>query len=468
LATLYDAVGDQRVKDLLEDLDIGHQKTVNRLQDFGVYTTESSVRRYRKKYKKRLLDSLKPEAVDTPVTSEGKSGDAEVDPEGATIKKVVVTTPIVDGNWDPILKMFGLNPKHYEVVNDTVRMKTWWVARGKKSETEDRWDPLQMYSYDARFRRINKDMIPQEKVNEWAQFLLQERLDPSLLDRITPTNTIPTSYAMFVADPQLGKKGTEEAVQNWKSGVLNHINAVERLITSGQRVERVHVAFMGDEHENVVNSYTNQPHTIELNRNQQLELDYDLSVWTFKQVARLGLPISGSSVISNHGLWTRNDSKDPVTTNNDNSSTYIRRQVKKLFDELEPFGGPKIDWTIGDTTPGIVVNLSGVDAYMTHGFLEKAKKGGPSTEAKVQSAIEGQILGNTPLLGEVALWFWAHYHHKWSNEFQNRTVFGLPALEATGASEYMRDQYGIWSPSGMFGCLIGNHTTRRYSDVNVY
>ncbi len=464
MATIFEAAADPQAKTLLEDLSIGHNEVVRRLLDIGVFTTESSVRRYRSKYKKtETIEALSPEKVETPL--DPGSGQVEVDPDGATITRVVVTTPIVDdGDWAPILEMFGLNPEHFEVVDDTVRMKSWWVARGKKEE--DRWEPLQMFSYDARFRRINKDMVPQAKVTEWTEALLADRPPVVLLDRLEPVNVIPTTYPILIADPQLGKKGTEEAVHNWQSGLMNHINAIQRLQYQGQFIERVHLAFMGDEHENVVNSYTNQPHTVELNRSQQLELDYDLSVWSIKKVADLGLPISVSSVISNHGLWTRNASKDPVTTNNDNSSTFIRRQVRKLFEELEPFGGPKIGWTIGETAPGVVVDLSGVPSYFSHGFIEKGRGG--STEVKVENAVKEQILGDTDRLGAVPLWFMAHYHHFYTNEFQDRTLFGCPALEALKSSEYMKDQYGVWSNPGMLGLLVGNHTTRKFSDVNVF
>lgn len=468
MATIFEAAADPQAKAVLEDLDVPHSVAVHRLLDLGVHTTESSVRRYRRKYKKtETAEALKPEQVETPVEAGAGAGAVEVDPDGASLSRVVVTTPILeDGDWAPILEMFGLNPEHFEVVNDSVRMKSWWVARGSKKN--DTWEPLQMYSYDARFRRVNKDMVPVAKVKEWHETLLADEFFTDFPDeqRMQPDAGVPTTYTILIADPQLGKKGTEEAVHNWQNGIQNHLLAIERLQYQGQHIEGVHVAFMGDEHENVVNSYTNQPHTVELNRSQQLELDYDLSVWTLKRVADLGLPISASSVISNHGLWTRNDSKDPVTSNNDNSSTYIRRQVAKLFNELVPFGGPVIDWTIGDSSPGVVVDLSGVPAYFSHGFIEKGRGG--STETKVQNAIEKQILGDTERLGAVPLWFMAHYHHFYTNEFQDRTLFGCPALEALRSSEYMQDQYGVWSQPGMLGLLVGNHTSRKFSDVNVF
>jgi len=211
---------------------------------------------------------------------------------------------------------------------------------------------------------------------------------------------------------------------------------------------------------------TNQPNTVELNLTGQLELDYDLRMWTLREFSALGLPLSASSVISNHGEWTRNGSKDVVTTRGDNSSTHIARQVMKAFKEIEPFGGPKIDWTIGGGDPGVVVNLSGIDCYFSHGYIEKGK--GPSIEVKTKVAIERQIIGRTVTLGAVPLWFMAHYHHFYAQEFEGRTMFSCPALEAERSSEYMLDQYGVWSPDGMLGLLVGRDKKRHWSDLSIF
>jgi hypothetical protein len=223
---------------------------------------------------------------------------------------------------------------------------------------------------------------------------------------------------------------------------------------------------MGDESEGVCNNYTNQPHTVELNLTAQLELDYDLRMWTLREVSVLGLPLSASSVISNHGEWTRNGGKDVVTTRGDNSSTHIARMVAKTFKEVEPFGGPKIEWTIGGAEPGVVINLSGIDCYFSHGYVEKGKGG--STEIKVKVAIERQIIGRTDTLGTVPLWFMAHYHHFHSQEFEGRTLFGCPALEAEKSSEYMLDQYGVWSPPGLLGLIVGRDPKRGWSDLSIF
>ncbi|WP_052071040.1 hypothetical protein [Rhodococcoides fascians] len=385
-------------------------------------------------------------------------------PDGLVFKDVEVDEPI-DTDWSKIFAKFGKSPEHFEIVNDTVseRVSSW--QQSKRLENGDR-DTVTLYSYrySAQFRRLTADAISPAVTQSWRDALMADL--PATPAASTMLAAAPATYTVFVADPQLGKKGTEQAVENWRNGVNRHLAAIRQLQAAGRGPERIHVAFMGDETEGVCNNYGNQPHTIELNLSRQLELDYDLRVWTLRTLAVAGLPLSASSVISNHGEWTRNGSKDVVTTQGDNASTHIARQVKKLFDELAPFGGPRIDWTIGEgSDPAIIVNLSGVNAYFSHGYIEKGR--GTSSETRTRSAMERQILGRTDELIDVPLYFTAHYHHHYSNEFEGRSLIGMPALEAEKSSEYMRNQYGVWSPPGMLGLLVGSHTSRRWSDLSV-
>ena len=389
-----------------------------------------------------------------PAAEPAKKGTAVEDAAGITFTDVILDHEIVD-DWSPIFALFGKDPAAFEIVDDTVRHSTW--QQSARTADGDR-DVVQLYAYSCRFRRVTRDTIPAETVAAWRK-ALQVRSRAKAPEAPAQGGT----YTILVADPQLGKKNTAEAVDNWRRGVAGHVTAARAL---GKAVAAVHVAFMGDETENVVNSYANQPHTVELNRSQQLELDYDLRVWTMREAASLGRPLSASSVISNHGEWTRNGGKDPVTSQGDNASTHIARQVAKLFAELEPFGGPVIDWAIGGGDPGVVVNLSGVDAYFSHGYIEKGRGG--SSELRTRSAIERQILGRTDELGDVPLWFMAHYHHFYAQEFEGRTLFGCPASEAERSSEYMLNQFGVWSPPGVLGLLVGDSSRRGWSHLNTF
>lgn len=401
-----------------------------------------------------IADTLRNQPAGEDPTGKGR---LDLTSDEATISNVVLEEPIAD-DWTPVFKLFKLDAAEFEVVDDTVKMSTWQQSKGLDDGTRD---VVQLYSYSARFRRVSKSLIPAATLVEWRKALIVN--EPPQIE--TAPSALPATYVMLIADPQLGKKGTAEAVENWKRGVLGHIAIIQAMQAIGRGPEAIHVAFMGDETEGVANNYTNQPHTIELNLAQQLELDFDMRVWTFKEVAKLGLAISSSSVHSNHGAWTRNGGKEPITTNGDNASTHIARQAKKLFAEIEPYGGPKIDWTIGEGDPAVTATLSGVDCYFSHGYIEKGR--GTSSETRTRGAIERQILGRTDTLGTVPLWFMAHYHHHYSNEFEGRSLFGCPALEAERSSEYMLNQYGVWSPPGMLGMLVGTHTTRKWSDLTV-
>lgn len=384
-------------------------------------------------------------------------GTATISADGAEINNVVIAGQI-NGDWTRVFALFNLDANEFEVVDDTVRMSTWQQSARDKSGDRD---AVQLYSYSARFKRRTSHTISTDTYTKWRKKLARDtKIKGTLLNP-----PIPATYLILVADPQLGKKGTAQAVDNWRGGVDRHVAAIHDLIAQGRTPAAVHVAYMGDETEGVANNYGNQSHTVELNQTRQLELDFDLRVYTMKAVAALGLPMSASSVISNHGEWTRNGSKEPVTTAGDNASTYVARQVQKLFAETEAFGGPHIDWTIGGGDPAVIVNLSGLDCYFSHGYIEKGK--GASTETRTRGAIERQILGRTDALGHVPLYFMAHYHHFYTNEFEGRTLFGMPALEAEKSSEYMLNQYGVWSKPGMLGMLVGSHTARGWSDLSV-
>lgn len=466
LRGIYDS--QPRVRELVDDPDVPSSQAAAQITALGFPTSERAVRRLRARnahpdgrltpnsIPPRLAESQSRRRIEGKAVTHdgGKHGDLEV----------TLSEPIVNDNWDHVFEHFNLDPKVFYIVGDSVSMKMSKWEQSRRTDDGDR-DMVQLsaYSYSALFRRRSDEAIRPEVFEQWRMQILDRPFEPVLHTSLAiPRGT----YLMNIADPQLGKKGTAEAVENWQRGVRCHKAEVQRLTALGMPVEAVHVSWLGDETEGVANNYGNQPHTIELNQTQQLELDFDLRMWTLREILELGLPVKASSVISNHGEWTRNGSKDVVTTKNDNASTHIARQVQKAFATLEPFGIPHIEWTIGEDHPGIVVDLSGVQTYFSHGYIEKGR--GPSTEIRTKAAIERQILGDTPRFGPVPLWMMAHYHHFYAQEFEGRTLFGMPALEAERSSEYMLHQYGVWSPSGMFGCVVGDHLSRGWSNVNVF
>lgn len=361
-------------------------------------------------------------------------------------------------DWDGLMELWGLDPREFEVVGDAT-FKAW---NGYMKGSDNEPVIIKLYSYKARVQRKTA-IEPEVDWVGWRKSLQSGRTSRIVavpLRSIRPT----VSYVVCVADPQLGKPGTLEAIDNWRRGIEAHAQRIT-MLRERYNIERVVLAFMGDEHEGVANNYGNQPHTTVLNLSKQLETDFDLRVWSVRELLRVGLT-DVLSVISNHGEFTRNGSKDPVTTGGDNSSTMITRMVRRLFDEVAlDRSDISLRWHVADENPDIVLELSGVKNYFAHGHVAQ---GGGKDEKRLRTAIQRQILGRTTELHGVALYTVAHYHHAYIVEDQGRTILGCPALEAEHSSDFMERKYGVWSRPGMLGYLVGSDLgPRGYAELGV-
>lgn len=375
----------------------------------------------------------------------------------ADIETGELTAPVKD--WSGVLRHFGLDPAEFEVVDDTVKMSSW--QQSKRTESGDR-DLVWLYAYKARFARRTAEGVELDALADaWRKKLLSIALPPKAKK---PRGKAAT-YSMLIGDSQLGKKGTGESIENWRGGLLRHLDRLDRLVDTGHhKIEGLHLGFMGDETEGYANNYPNQPHTIEMNYSKQLELDFSLRLWSIEQAASRGLPVLVTSVISNHGEMTRNGSKDPVTTKADNASTMVARLVRDATSRIPGF--ERVTHNIADGNPDIVVDVSGTRTLLSHGHIAKGR--GSSTEQRTKNAIERQQLARMSELADVKLYIVAHYHHDYHLEFQGNTLWGIPALEAERSSEYMLDQYGVWSRPGMLGMLIGTGAgPRGWAEVEV-
>lgn len=382
---------------------------------------------------KSIHEASEPQLAPVP---KGWAAGVELEGNTGTISTGPVEEPVSD--WTDIFKIWGLDPEVFEVV-EPVTFKAWDMGA---KDSSGNIQAKRMYSYKARVQKISTATeLANFDFDGWKR-QLQTEVEVSYV-----SSGRGSSYVICVADPQLGKPGTQEALESWKSGVSNHLARLEA-VRGLESVERVVVAFMGDEHEGVAGHYANQSYEVELDFSSQLELDFDMRVWTIKQAVATGLPVSVISVVSNHGEFTRQNGK-PVTSLYDNSSTMIARMVKKLFDETDY----DVEWNIAGEGPDVVVQLSGVKTLFTHGHV--ASGSGKSSEFRTKSAYEKQILGRTEELGDVSLFVSAHYHHHSLVEDRGRTYIGCPALEAEKSSKWFFQKNGVWSKPGMLGFLVG-------------
>lgn len=393
-----------------------------------------------------FTDEITAPAAPKDNTPKGWSGGVELTGDTGTLTTGPVDAPVTD--WDELLRIWNLDPEHFEVV-EPVTFKAWdGFAKETKADGTQEVVSKRLYSYKARIQRLTATGVELDRVmRKWEKKLL--KLTPPPVKTFGPNEGV--TYVILVADPQLGKKRTDEAVENWRNGLQAHIDRIIRL-SGYYTIEQIVLAFQGDEIEGVANNYANQAYTAELSFSKQMELDFNLRTWSIEQVAKLGIPLLVTSVYSNHGEWTRNGGKDVVTSKADNSSTCVARLVRSLIERLPNMR--HVSFQIADGNPDIVVDLSGTRTLFSHGHIAKGR--GASTEQRTKNAIERQILGRTTELHDVTLYLVAHYHHFYMLEFEGRTLFGCPALEAEKSSEYMLEQYGVWSPAGMLGLVVGS------------
>lgn len=347
-----------------------------------------------------------------------------------------VETPV--SNWDEHLINWGLDPETFEVI-EPVTMKAWDTANGRR------------FSYRA---RIQKKAAPQE---DTAESLDIEGWRHTLRNYVgLPRRTAQAaglSYLIMVADPQLGKPGTKEALGHWTNGIEGHLERIRNLSDAGLPITDIALAFMGDEHEGCVGNYASQPYEVELSYSDQIELDFDMRVWSIRQLLEADLPIQIASVPSNHGEHTRFGSAKVLTSIYDNSSTMVANLAKKVFDGTS--ADALLSWNIANDRQDVNLKLSGVKANFTHGHIAKGS-GSPTGGLRSKNAIEKQILGRVDDLYETSLFVTAHYHHFNVIEDRGRTFFGCPALEAEKSSAWFFDSAGVWSKPGMLGMVVGS------------
>jgi hypothetical protein len=373
--------------------------------------------------------------------AETTEGSIQLTGDSGVIKTGTVAQPITD--WTETIKLWGLDPEVFEVIQP-VTMKAW----GKPGEFR--------YSYAARIQKKPEVETPIESTLDiagWRETLKSISAFPS--QTIYESEL---SYLIMVADPQLGKPGTQEALQSWTHGIEGHLERINQLRRANYPIGRIALAFMGDEHEGAVGNYASQPYEIELSYSDQIALDFDMRVWSIRQLLNAELPISIASVPSNHGEHTRFGSSKVLTSIYDNSSTMVAKLAKKVFDGTS--AETLLDWNIAENRQDVSLNLSGVKANFTHGHVAKGS-GSPTGGIRSKSAIEKQILGRVDELYETTLFITAHYHHFNVIEDRGRTFFGCPALEAEKSSQWFYDSAGVWSKPGMLGMAVGTGAGER-------
>jgi hypothetical protein len=377
----------------------------------------------------------------------GPVSSVELTADGGELQTGKLTRPLeLTSDWNKVLVSFGLDPKEFYVVDDTVRMSKWQTS--KRTEDGDR-DVIWLYSYKARFARKLRRAEPtdiealQAKIDKWRP----------TAKAIPKTDAPPSTFVICWADWQIGKSengGVEATVERIQQSFVDSIARIKELRKAGRNIEKIAILNMGDPTEGCDGNYASQLFSVELTQRKQLNLVMDL--WT-QGVAAIQ-PDIFASVLCNHGEWKRNGGSKSVTTDSDNVGGYLGDTLQRVFAGRSD--GPT-EWNIAHDEFVQTLNLSGVEVAFTHGHKITGKEFEWLRGQAQKLQYETGTMPN--------LWVTAHRHHVSIEDFGPFWRLQCPSQD--GGSKWYSDSTGKWSTPGCLTFLAGAHDKRGWSDLAV-
>lgn len=366
---------------------------------------------------------------------------AEVTSDAASVTTGALDGPLTD--WTPILEMFGLDPDEFEVVDDTVRMATWWQSARAKDGSRDK---VQLWSYRARFRRLSKADIragldaeaARKRLNAWK---------PRRSAAIRASERPPVTFVHHQGDEQSGKSegdGLAGLAEREAATLERSIDHLKRLLKAGHNIEAICDLSAGDRVEGIMGHYASQPRTTDTLRNQ-LKFARDMDLARTRAFAEFGLPITKVYTPSNHGELRPGLSMSPLTSASDNLDLIIAESVRDVTDETHladqlTFVIPHDEWM---TT----LEVSGIPVGLTHGH--KAPRGKPILRWVAEQR-DYQHFHHGIRLQIIAT---GHLHHGHVEDAGGTWLIQPSALD--GGSPYFEAASGTRSAGGALAYLVG-------------
>lgn len=376
---------------------------------------------------------------------------AQVESDGGELQTSAMEAPLV-GDWDGVLRSFGLDPSVFEIVDDTVRMSKWQSS--KRLENGDR-DLIWLYSYRARFRRRVVIGLADAELHDLKQQIAKWK--PIQRQQTSSADAEPCTMVVCWADQQLGKSqggGVEATVERILDGFQSTVDRVKELRKIGRNIQQIAIVNMGDPVEGCDGNYASQLFTVELTQRQQLLLALDLWAQGVRRLVPLATDAEFISVLCNHGEWTRRGGKS-VTSDSDNAGGFLTDALQMVLQDRADLD--HMTWKVPHDEMITTSILSGVKVAFTHGHKISGKE---------IEWLRGQSIRILREEGrEPDIWVTAHRHHLQVQDFGPWYRFQCPSND--GGSKWYTDMSGNWSTAGTLTFLTGKHDPRGWSDMAV-
>lgn len=272
--------------------------------NYGIKVSREAIRKYLLKHDIHGLkpipsssDKILPESVKAPKPPRGWEAQATITGDTGEVVSPPQDIPIVD-DFSDILRFFKINPDEFEVLNDTVQVRTWqnydqvWLhyyrfSIRKKSSLQDITDILELIKDIKPVSTSNKPVTDEQKY----------------------------AFVFAAGDLQLGKSdqdGTLGIVTRYRNSLQVAVNKVKEL---EHLIGPILISWVGDCIEGMVSQGGRNARRTELTTTQQVKLLRLLMTETIKAFAPLTNELYVVSVPGNHDEAQR----EPVTTDHSDS-----------------------------------------------------------------------------------------------------------------------------------------------------
>jgi predicted phosphodiesterase len=325
-------------------------------------------------------------------------------------------------NWDTILKVWGLDPEKFQVV-EPVLFNVWG-------------DPL------GQLNRQWKGKVIQRTVSEDADMerLIQEIKKHKFAK--PPVREEGLAMLVAISDLQLGKGeggGTAGIVARFLAGI-NEVEARwKELVKTGRPLSRLVVVGLGDVVESCDGHYDMQAFQTDLDRREQITVARRLLVKAITSWARFAPEIIVAAIPGNHGENRRGGKA--FTTFGDNDDVAVFEQAAEVvganpdYDHVK-FAFPKNDLTMTLDVCGTIVGLAHGHQFRGNALTWWAKQ-----------ALGLQRTGDSSLL------LAGHLHHLVVQQSGARTFIQAPSLD--GGSQWFTETQGASAPAGILTMTVG-------------
>jgi len=345
-----------------------------------------------------------------------------------------ITTPPVEGevhpDWSGVLKMWGLDPEHFAVV-EPVLFNVWgdtlgilnrqWkgkVVRKGRQETAD---------IESLIAEIKKHKPRERKEIEGG-----------------------ASLVVCASDWQVGKRdgdGLKGLVGRWLQAIDDVEFRLKELKKLGRPIDSITVLCLGDLVEGCDGHYDIQTFTVEVDRRDQVKIARRLLRDALIRWSRVVPSITVAAIGGNHGENRKNGKS--FTTLGDNDDVALVESVAEIF-QANPEAYGHIKFAIPTDELSLTLEIHGKIIGITHGHLARSGQG---VEGKLRRWIADQTLGRQKI-GDCDILVTGHYHSFKLADWGGVKWLQAPALD--GGSVWWRQSTGEIADVGVLTFLVSS------------